>query len=84
MLLPHLAAACKRARLQSGFSLAAVAGDLGCHRSSLSRFETGQAGWPNDPDRYVTAYAAAAGVSAASIWVQAIEGMTSAGAGPAG
>lgn len=85
MLLPHLASACASVREKAGLEKQQIADAIGVHPSNVGRFESGAITyWPRNADHYVNGYAAAAEVSPASIWLQAIEGMESERSGDRG
>jgi transcriptional regulator with XRE-family HTH domain len=44
----------------------------GVDRSTISRFERGQTGWPDNLDTMVTAYADVTGVSEPELWREAL------------
>lgn len=76
VVVPHLGAACKTARLAAnhgkGVKLVRIAAALDRSESTLSNFEKGKV-QPDHVDRVVAAYAAELEISALELWADALK-----------
>jgi transcriptional regulator with XRE-family HTH domain len=72
MFIEALRHALTASRAGAGASLEDVARAAGISHPNFSRFETGEQGWPRDPDRYVRAYAQVAGTTEEALWAEAL------------
>jgi hypothetical protein len=77
-MLPSLACAARKARLNAGLAYAHVAvrvrkrdGRVGVSESTIARFELARH-WPENPDAMLKAYAEATGTPAHELWDAAI------------
>lgn len=70
-MLPHLANACREARLGAHVRQLDIATRIGVSETTIGRFERGRL-WPHRTDEIVAAYADELGISAVDLWARAL------------
>lgn len=70
-LLPHLANACREARLGAHARQLDIATRLGVSETTVGRFERGRH-WPHRTDEIVAAYADELGLPVVEFWARAL------------